>query len=100
EKPNGEELAPAEYLEEVEREVTETVLARIFRTDRAGLGRVDQETQFYVMGRFEFRDVFAPWDELNALGRGTGVEVKDLTVGEHALVGFGKKRSEARLLDY
>jgi putative DNA methylase len=100
EKPNGEELAPDEYLEEVEREVTETILTRIFRTDRAGLGRVDQETQFYVMGRFEFRDEFGPWDELNTLGRGTGVEVRELTVGEHALVGFGKKRSEARLLTF
>jgi len=100
EKPNGEELAPGEYLEEVEREVTETILARIFRTDRAGLGRVDQETQFYVMGRFEFRDELGPWDELNTLGRGTGVEVKDLTVGEQALVGFGSKRSEARLRDF
>jgi len=100
ERPNGEELAPNDYLEEVEREVTETILARIFCTDRAGLGRVDQVTQFYVIGRFEFHDVLAPWDELNTLGRGTGVEVKDLTVGDNPLVGFGKKRSEARLRDY
>jgi putative DNA methylase len=100
EKPNGEELAPDEYLEEVEREVTETILSRIFRTDRAGLGRVDQETQFYVMGRFELRNEFGPWDELNTLGRGTGVEVRELTVGDHALVGFGKTRSQARLLDF
>ena len=56
EKPNGEELAPDEYLDEVQREVAETILARIFGTDRGGLGRVDQETQFYVMGRFEFGD--------------------------------------------
>ncbi|MEJ7792956.1 MAG: hypothetical protein WKF65_13390 [Gaiellaceae bacterium] len=100
EKPNGEELAPNEYLEEVEREVTETILARIFRTDRVGLGRVDQETQFYVMGRFEFGDALAPWDELNTLGRGTGVEVRDLAVNDQALVGFGIKRSEAWLRDY
>jgi putative DNA methylase len=100
EKPNGDELAPGEYLEEVEREVTETILARIFRTDRAGLGRVDQPTQFYVMGRFEFRNEFGPWDELNTLARGTGVEIRELTVGDHALVGFGKNRSEARVLDY
>lgn len=100
EKPNGEELAPDEYLEEVEREVAETVLARIFRVDRSGLGRVDQETQFYVMGRFEFGIALGPWDELNTLARGTGVELKKFTLGDDALVEFGKKRSEARLRDY
>jgi putative DNA methylase len=100
EKPNGEELAPDEYLDEVEREVAETVLAKIFQTDRSGLGRVDQETQFYVMGRFEFGEALAPWDELNTLARGTGVELKGLTLSDEALVVFGKKRSEARLRDY
>ena len=100
EKPNGEELAPDEYLDEVEREVAETILARIFGTDRGGLGRVDQETQFYVMGRFEFGDALAPWDELNTLARGTGVELSELTTVASALVAFGKKRSEARLRDY
>jgi putative DNA methylase len=100
EKPNGEELEPDEYLDEVEREVAETILAKIFQTDRSGLGRVDQETQFYVMGRFEFEDALAPWDELNTLARGTGVELKELTLGDSALVVFGKKRSEARLRDY
>ena len=100
EKPNGEELEPDEYLDEVEREVAETILARIFGTDRRGLGRVDQETQFYVMGRFEFGDALAPWDELNTLARGTGVELIELTTVASALVAFGKKRSEARLRDY
>lgn len=100
EKPNGEELQPDEYLDEVEREVAETILARIFQTDRAGLGRVDQQTQFYVMGRFEFGKALAPWDELNTLARGTGVELKEMTLGDDALIGFGKKRSEARLRDY
>jgi putative DNA methylase len=100
EKPNGEELAPHEYLGEVEREVTETVLSQIFGTDRQGLGRVDQQTQFYVMGRFEFGDALAPWDELNTLARGTGVELAPLARGGHALVAFGKNRSQARLRDY
>ena len=100
EKPNGEELAPDEYLEEVEREVSEAVLARIFKTERGGLGRVDQRTQFYVMGRFEFGEAVAPWDELNTLARGTGVELTPLTQKPHALISFGKKRTEARLLDY
>lgn len=100
EKPNGEELSPDEYLDEVEREVAEAVLARIFGTDRRGLGRVDQETQFYVMGRFEFGDALAPWDELNTLARGTGVELAPLSRGAEALVAFGDKRDRARLRDY
>lgn len=100
EKPNGEELLPEEYLNEVEREVAEAVLARIFKTDRQGLGRVDQATQFYVMGRFEFSDALVPWDELNTLARGTGVELNPLARGPHALVAFGDKRDKARLRDY
>lgn len=100
EKPNGEELSPDEYLGEVEREVAEAVLARIFGTDKRGLGRVDQATQFYVMGRFEFGDALAPWDELNTLARGTGVELAPLVRGTEALVAFGDKRDRARLLDY
>jgi putative DNA methylase len=100
EKPNGEELAAEEYLEEVEREVAEAALERIFGTDRSGLGRVDQETQFYVMGRFEFGEAFAPWDELNTLARGTGIELHDLANGTGSLIAFGAKRNEAKLSDY
>jgi putative DNA methylase len=100
EKPNGEELAPDEYLVEVEREVAEAVLARVFQTDRHALGRVDQRTQFYVIGRFEFGEALAPWDELNTLARGTGVELRELTDGTASLVAFGSKRSELRLRDY
>ena len=98
EKPNGEELAPEEYLEEVQREVAETVLARIFGTDRAGLGRVDQETQLYVVGRFEFGDAEVPWDELNSLARGTGVELSEAANGAAALV--RKEKGRARLRNY
>lgn len=100
EKPNGEELGPEEYLGEVEREVAGAVLERIFGTDRNGLGRVDQATQFYVIGRFEFGDALAPWDELNTLARGTGVELRELADGAGSLLSFGAKRNEALLRDY
>lgn len=98
EKPNGEELKPAEYLDEVQREVAETVLARIFETDRQGLGRVDQATQLYVMGRFEFGDAEVPWDELNSLARGTGVELSEHVNGASALV--TKSKGKAQLRDF
>jgi putative DNA methylase len=98
EKPNGEELAPSEFLDEVQREVAEAILARIFETDRRGLGRVDQATQFYVIGRFEFADALAPWDDLNTLARGTGIELTAHVNGNAALV--EKSGSKARLRDY
>jgi putative DNA methylase len=98
EKPNGEELAPEEYLEEVQREVAETILEKIFGTNRQGLGRVDQETQLYVMGRFEFGDAEVAWDELNSLARGTGVELSEHANGASALV--GKSKGNARLRDF
>lgn len=98
EKPNGEELAPDEYLDEVQREVAETILARIFGTDRRGLGRIDQETQLYVIGRFEFGDVEVPWDELNSLARGTGVELSEQANGASALV--KKSKGNAQLRDF
>jgi putative DNA methylase len=98
EKPNGEELAPAEYLDEVQREVAETILERIFQTDRQGLGRVDQTTQLYVIGRFEFGDAEVPWDELNSLARGTGVELGEQTNGASALV--KKSQGKAQLRDF
>lgn len=98
EKPNGDELAPAEYLDEVQREVAETILERILGTDRQGLGRVDQATQLYVIGRFEFGDAEVPWDELNSLARGTGVELSEQTNGTSALV--TKSKGKAQLRDF
>jgi putative DNA methylase len=98
EKPNGEELAPVEFLEGVQREVAETILERIFGTDRRGLGRVDQQTQLYVMGRFEFGDAEVPWDELNSLGRGTGIELSEQANGAAALV--EKSKGKAQLRDF
>jgi putative DNA methylase len=98
EKPNGEELAPDEYLQEVQREVVETILESIFGTDREGLGRVDQETQLYVFGRFEFGDAEVPWDELNSLARGTGVELSEHTNGASALV--TKTKGNVQLRDF
>jgi putative DNA methylase len=98
EKPNGEELAPSEYLDEVQREVAETILQRIFGTDRQGLGRVDQSTQLYVIGRFEFGEAEVPWDELNSLARGTGVELSEEASGASALV--TKNKGKAQLRDF
>jgi putative DNA methylase len=50
------------------------------------------------MGRFEFADAVAPWDDLNTLARGTGVELTDYVTGPAALV--QKDKGKARLRDY
>jgi putative DNA methylase len=75
EMPNGEELPPERYLEEVQREVIETVLADVFGVARSGIQAVDPATQYYVMGRFEFGDVYAEFDKANTVARGVGVEL-------------------------
>jgi putative DNA methylase len=89
EMPNGEELPPERYLEEVQREVIETVLADVFGLARSGIQAVDPATQFYVMGRFEFGDTYAEFDKANTLGRGVGVELtgsRSLLRGRTALL--------------
>jgi putative DNA methylase len=72
--PNGEDLGPEQYLEEVQREVVETILADVFGLARSGIRGVDPATQFYVMGRFEFGTVWVEFDRANTLAHGVGVE--------------------------
>jgi len=89
EMPNGDELPPDRYLEEVQREVIETVLADVFGLARSGIQAVDPATQFYVMGRFEFGDTYAEFDKANTLGRGVGIELtgsRSLLRGRKALL--------------
>jgi putative DNA methylase len=100
EKPNGELLSPEEYLRQVEHEVADAVLQRVMGIDQAGLGNVDQQTQFYVIGRFEFGGAYAPWDEFNTLARATGVELRELIDSAAPLLSFGSKRSEVKLEDF
>lgn len=101
EMPNGNELPPERYLEEVQREVIETVLADVFGLARSGIQAVDPATQFYVMGRFEFGDAFAEFDKANTLGRGIGVELsgaRSLLRGRAALL--RQEKGKVRLNDF
>ncbi len=89
ELPNGEELPPERYLEEVQREVIEAILADIFRVAKSGITAVDESTQFYVMGRFEFGTSWVEFDRANTLGKGVGVEMsgpRSLLKGRRALL--------------
>jgi putative DNA methylase len=89
ELPNGEELPPERYLEEVQREVIEAILADIFGVAKSGITAVDEPTQFYVMGRFDFGTSWVEFDRANTLGKGVGVEMsgpRSLLKGRRALL--------------
>lgn len=101
ELPNGEPLEPEQYLEEVQREVVETILAEVFGLARSGIAGVDPVTQFYVMGRFEFGTAWVDYDKANTLARGVGVELTGpggLLDGRTSLL--EKDKSRVRLRDY
>jgi putative DNA methylase len=101
ELPNGDPLEPEQYLDEVQREVVETVLAEVFGIARSGISGVDPVTQFYVMGRFEFGTAWVEFDKANTLARGVGVELGgagSLLSGRTALL--EKEKGKVRLRDY
>lgn len=101
ELPNGEELAASSFLDEVQKEVVETVLTNVLECDRKGVSLVDKPTQFYIMGRYEYGEAAVDFDEANTLAKGIGVELDGpggLTDGKLALV--QKTKSTAKLRDY
>lgn len=101
ELPNGEELRPETYLAEVQREVIETVLVEVFGLDRPGITAIDQVTQFYVMGRFEFGHAWVEFDRANTLAHGVGVELggpRGLIKGTRSLM--AQEKGKVQLRDY
>jgi len=109
EMPNGDELDAVTYLREVEREVAQQVLQRLLSTgegeaqEEAGarIAAVDTVTRFYVTGRFFYGESAAPFDDMNLLARGMGVELdgpRGLMQGKKGLV--KKERDTVQLRDY
>lgn len=109
EMPNGDELDAATYLSEIEREVAQQVLQRLLgSTEGDGrqdtgtqVGTVDSVTRFYVTARFFYGESAAPFDDMNLLARGMGVELdgpRGLTQGRK---GLAKKEKDTIVLrDY
>jgi len=52
---NGEPVAADSFLAEVEGEVLETLLEKLFGVSRAGVSSVDRVTRFYVLWRYAYR---------------------------------------------
>jgi putative DNA methylase len=110
EMPNGDELDAKTFLGEVEREVAQHVLQRLLESvegeehQDAGsrVAAVDTVTRFYVTGRFFYGENAAPFDDMNLLARGMGVELMDgprgLAQGKKGLV--KKEKDSVVLRDY
>jgi putative DNA methylase len=101
ELPNGEELDASSFLDEVQKEVAETILKEVLGCDQKGVSAVDKPTQYYILGRYEYGEAIVEFDEANTLARGVGVELDGaggLTEGKLALV--SKEKNKVRLKNY
>ncbi|MBE9146289.1 DUF1156 domain-containing protein [Planktothrix mougeotii] len=101
ELPNGDELDANSFLDEVQKEVLETVLTEVLLCDKKGVSLVDKPTQYYILGRYEYGEAIVDFDEANTLARGVGVEldgVGGLTDGKIALI--KKTKNQVQLRDY
>jgi len=110
EMPNGDEMDATTYLGEVEREVAQHVLQRLLGSTEEGGAReeagmhvaaIDTVTRFYVTGRFFYGEIAAPFDDVNLLARGMGVELdgpRGLTQGKKGLA--KKEKDTVQLRDY
>lgn len=101
ELPNGDELNAQTFLDEVQKEVLETILADVLFCDKRGVSAVDKPTQYYILGRYEYGEAVVEFDEANTLARGVGVEldgVGGLTDSKLALV--KKTKNQVQLRDY
>jgi len=101
ELPNGDELDANTFLDEVQKEVLETVLSDVLLCDKRGVSAVDKPTQYYILGRYEYGEAIVEFDEANTLARGVGIELDGpggLTDGKLALV--TKNKNKIQLRDY
>ena len=98
---SGEELSAEKFLDEVQREVLECILAQVFAVDRSGVGQVDHSSRFYVLHRYQFGPAQVAFGELNVLAQGVGIELSgpgSLSEGKHRLCTVTK--AKVSLLDY
>ncbi|MCF3608747.1 DUF1156 domain-containing protein [Planktothrix agardhii 1033] len=101
ELPNGDELDANSFLDEVQKEVLETVLTEVLLCDKKGVSFVDKPTQYYILARYEYGEAVVEFDEANSLARGVGVELDSLgglTEGKLSLV--KKTKNQVQLQDY
>ena len=101
ELPNGDEYTSEAFLDQVQREVFETVLAAVFDAGEESLGSVDLNSRAYVLFRYQYAEAAVPFGDANVLAQGLGVElsgVGSLSDGPTALV--EEKKGTVRLRTY
>jgi len=99
ELPNGAELPSARFLDEVQREVLEAVLAAVFEVDRGGVGQVDRSSRFYVLSRYQYGGAAVEFGALNVLAQGLGIELAgSLSDGKLRLI--KQEKSTVQVLGY
>ena len=72
---NGEPVPAERFLQVVEGEVLEVMLAEIFGLSRSAVGSVDALTQFYLMWRFTYREGSIPAGEAYVFCPPFGIEI-------------------------
>ncbi|MEA5467454.1 DUF1156 domain-containing protein [Spirulina sp. 06S082] len=101
ELPNGDELDATTFLDDVQKEVLETILSEIMSFDKRGISSVDKPTQYYILARYEYGEAIVPFDEANTLARGVGIELdgpEGLTQGKNASI--EKTKNTIQLQNY
>lgn len=101
ELPNGEALPSERFLDEVQREVLECILAAVFEVDRSGVGAVDKTSRFYVLHRYQFGPAQVDFGQLNVMAQGIGIELSgagSIADGKRKLAKITK--SKITVLDY
>ncbi len=96
---SGDPLPADRFLEEIQREVLEAVLAAVFEVDRSGVGQVDQASRFYVLYRYQYGGAVVEFGEANILGKGVGVELTgpgSLSDGKRAVLKVEKGKVQLR----
>ena len=101
ELPNGDELDASTFLDEVQKEVAETILREVLNCDSKGVSQIDKTTQYYILARYEYGEAEVDFDEANTLAKGVGIELdgpSGLTDSKTALV--AKTKNTVRLRNY
>ncbi len=98
---NGATVPADSFLAEVEGEVLEALLEKLFGVSQAGMGSVDPITRFYVLWRYAYRSAAVSAGEAIVFAYPQHVELDGatgLTAGRNPLV--EKQKSAYRLRDF
>lgn len=85
--PSGDPLDSAAFLDEVQKEVLDTVLAAVFQVDKAGIGQIDSASRLYVLWRYQWGEATIEFGDALTLAQALGIELG----GQSSLV-QGKNR--------